>query len=156
MYQNIDPVPWKYVRPKSRCLVFNSWQWSVVTGGGNLWEVKALSLLTVKCKLFWIGTKNVIDYYVECGTYVATRRHVMSRCAYSWLFSSLFSATKVRASVSHQLQLILQVHSLRALEGVPTWVRLDFRTGSEYENCNQQLCLLKRANHLICVNRMYG
>ena len=50
---------------------------------------------------------DVIDYYVEYGTYVATRQHVMSKCAYSRLFSSLFSATKVRSSMSHQLQLIL-------------------------------------------------
>jgi len=45
-------------------------------------EVKALSLFTVKRKSFRIDTKNVIDYYVEYGTYVATRRHVMSKCAY--------------------------------------------------------------------------
>lgn len=64
-------------------------------------------MFAVKRKSFRIDTKNVIDYYVEYGTYVATRRHVMSKCSYSRQFSSLFSATKVRAPVSHQLQLIL-------------------------------------------------
>jgi len=104
MYQNTDPVRREYIRQKSGCLIFNSWQWSLATGGGNLWEVKALSLFTAQRKSFRIDTKNVIDYYVEYGTYVATRRHVMSKCAYSRLSSSPFSATKVRAPMSHQLQ----------------------------------------------------
>lgn len=103
-----------------------------MTGGGNLREVKALSLFTVKRRSFRIDTKNIIDYYAECGTAC----HVQV-----WLLTAVFFAVFIYKGlcVNDPPTAINRpiVGSLITTGSSSYLVRLDFRTGSEYGNCNQ-------------------